>query len=162
MLFLVFRLDNDRYAIDARAIIEILPLVRLAHVPHAPAGVAGLLNLHGQPVPVIDLALLLLGRPYRPLMSTRILLVCLAPRPIDGQEIGLPARDRPLALIAENATDVMRRDPASFVDPGIRSENASFLGPVAQDREGPVRRIAVEGLLTPAIRSALYQDEAHP
>ena len=42
MLFLVFELGNDRYALDAAQIVEVLPLVALKQMPGAPAGSAAL------------------------------------------------------------------------------------------------------------------------
>jgi chemotaxis-related protein WspB len=47
MLFLVFKLGTDRYAIEAAQVVEVLPLVGAKHIPGAPAGVAGILDYHG-------------------------------------------------------------------------------------------------------------------
>jgi chemotaxis-related protein WspB len=44
MLFLVFQLGTDRYAIEAAQVVEVLPLVNAKHIPRAPRGVAGLFN----------------------------------------------------------------------------------------------------------------------
>jgi chemotaxis-related protein WspB len=52
MLFILFQIGRDRYALSAGSIIEVLPLMNLKSVPRAPAGVAGLLNYHGTPVPI--------------------------------------------------------------------------------------------------------------
>lgn len=71
MLFLTFRLGQDRYALDAGQIEAILPLVAIKQLPGAPAGVAGAIGYRGRPVPLIDLSLLALGRPAEPLLSTR-------------------------------------------------------------------------------------------
>ena len=38
MLFLLFQLGNDRYALDASRVVEVLPLVELKHLPLAPRG----------------------------------------------------------------------------------------------------------------------------
>ena len=75
MLFLVFQLGTDRYAIEAAQVVEVLPLVKSKHIPHAPLGVAGIFDYHGAPVPLIDLAELALGKASRQWMSTRIILV---------------------------------------------------------------------------------------
>ena len=63
MLFLIFELGADRYALQAAHIAEVLPVVRIKRVPHAPPGVIGVFDYHGAPVPVIDLSELTLGRP---------------------------------------------------------------------------------------------------
>ena len=65
MLFLVFQLGPDRYALDAKRVAEVLPLVDIKSIPHAPNGIAGVFNYRGTPVPVIDLAQLTLGQPAR-------------------------------------------------------------------------------------------------
>jgi CheW-like domain len=36
MLFLVFQLGTDRYAIEAAQVVEVLPLVNAKHIPRAP------------------------------------------------------------------------------------------------------------------------------
>jgi chemotaxis-related protein WspB len=75
MLFLLFQLGDDRYALDTGRVAEVLPLVAITPIPKAPTGVAGLFNYHGAPVPAIDLSQLTMGRPARNRMNTRIVLV---------------------------------------------------------------------------------------
>src|SRR5688572_9662286 len=105
MLFLLLQLGTDRYALDARVVAEVLPLVTLKQLPRAPAGVAGVFDYRGAPVPVIDLCELTLGRPAQRRLSTRIVLT--------HHDTGGGER-RLLGLIAENATATLRRDPAEF------------------------------------------------
>ena len=62
MLFILFQIGRDRYALAASSIIEVLPLMNLKRVPCAPVGVAGVLNYRGTPVPVIDLNEMTLAR----------------------------------------------------------------------------------------------------
>ena len=66
MLFLMFRVGSDRYALDASRVVEVLPLVGLTKVLRAPAGVAGTLNYHGEFVPVVDVSTVIMGRPAPP------------------------------------------------------------------------------------------------
>ena len=47
MLFLVFQLGQDRYALDTGTVAEVLPLVEITPIPLAPAGMAGLFNYRG-------------------------------------------------------------------------------------------------------------------
>jgi chemotaxis-related protein WspB len=56
MLFLLFDLDGDRYALDAAGIAEVLALAPTKSIPGAPAWVAGMFERHGEPVPVIDVS----------------------------------------------------------------------------------------------------------
>ena len=75
MLFLVFQIGKDRYAIEASQVVEVLPLVNVKHVPQAVVGVAGIFDYHGAPVPLIDLAELALGMPGSALATVTALAV---------------------------------------------------------------------------------------
>ena len=73
MLFLVFRLGNDRYAIEATQVVEVLPLVNWKCVPRAPAGVARQLRQkirRSQKQDRLALLLLTIWRPSLPLYHT--------------------------------------------------------------------------------------------
>ena len=65
MLFLLFQLGEDRYALDAARSPKSCRWSRSRAIPQAPAGVAGVFNYRGAPVPAIDLSQLTLGRPAR-------------------------------------------------------------------------------------------------
>lgn len=147
MLFLLFELGQDRYALQATRIAEVLPLVRIKQIPQAPAGVAGMFSYRGAPVPVLDLAELALGRPAHRRLSTRILLV----------HYGTDAGAQLLGLIVERATEMLRREPAEFRDPGLVSEGTPYLGPVTSDARGLVQRIEIEQLLPPALQALLFR-----
>jgi chemotaxis-related protein WspB len=100
------------------------------------------------PVPVIDLSELALCRPARRHMSTRIIIV----RYPDGD--GTQHR---LGLIAEKATETVRRDPADFTDSGVSNNGAPYLGRVASDANGLVQWIEVDKLLPAAVRDVLFK-----
>lgn len=146
MLFLLMQLDGNRYAIDIRQIVEVLPLVDCKPVLGAPAGVAGIIDYGGTAVPIVDLSQVLAGRPARRRLSTRIVLVRRAPA--SGSN-GL------LGLIAERATDTMRCDPAVFRPSGVAQRSPPQLGGVVLDAAGAVHLIDVGTLLPEAVREAL-------
>jgi chemotaxis-related protein WspB len=143
MLFLKFRIGSESYALDTARIAEVLPLLEITRVPHAPAGVAGLINYRGACVPVVDLSELMLGEPARPHISTRLILVHY------GEHL--------LGLIAEQATETMRRDAGSFADSGLASDAAPYLGPVTHDGGRLIQWIEVQKLLPTAISSVLFR-----
>jgi chemotaxis-related protein WspB len=148
MLFLLFQLGPDRYAIDALRVVEVLPWVHVKGIPHAPAGIAGVINYRGAPVPVLDLCLLTQRRPAGRRLSTRLLVV-------QAEATG----PRLLALIAEQATESLRLDPAAFVAPGVRVENAPYLGPTLPDAQGRLmQRLDLEKLLPDDVRDALFRE----
>ena len=61
MLVLTFRVAEVPYAVAVRRVVEVVPRVGLAGVPHAPGYLAGLLRCRGGAVPVVDLGLLMGG-----------------------------------------------------------------------------------------------------
>ena len=151
MLFLIFQLGPDRYALDARRVAEILPLVSITKIPQAPTGVAGVLNYRGAPVPVIDLSELILGQPARRCLSTRIVLVH------DGSDGG---HARLLGLIAEHATETVQRAVSDFVPSGLLNGGTPYLGPVATDARGLMQWIDVEMLLPRSVKDVLFTQAA--
>ena len=142
-----FQMGADRYVIDTAEVVRVLPLVAIKQIPQAPRGVAGAFDLHGVPVPVIDLCEVALGRPAARCLSTRMVLVNYRDR------VG---RARLLGLLAEKATQTVRRHRSEFVSSGVHCEEAPYLGPVASDSHGLVQWIEVSKLLPESVREALF------
>lgn len=142
MLLLTFRIGQDLYALEARRAVEVLPLVALQRIPDAPPGVAGVFNYRGEPVVAVDLCELILGRPARSSLSTRVIVVNAA-RPETG------ARQL-LGLIAERATEILRRDQRELADPaqGKAAPGPPYLGPILMDASGMIRLLRPENLPT--------------
>jgi chemotaxis-related protein WspB len=148
VLLLLFRLENDRYALDASQVVEVLPLLSVKKIPQASPGVAGVMNYRGQPVPVIDLCELALGKPANLRLSTRIILV----KYPTGEEGG----DHVLGLIAEQATETLKRELDNFVSSGVDIDEAPYLGPVITDSRGLIQLIEVPKLLPTRVRDQLF------
>ena len=146
MLFLTFQIGKDRYALDSAQVVEVLPLVRHKQIPHAAAGVIGAFVYHGKPVPLIDLAQLCLGVPARIRMSTRIFLINYTREP-----------EHLLGLVAEHATQTIRREAHDFTNPGVAVDAAPYLGPVTTDAHGMIQRIEVHQLLPAEVRNQLFR-----
>lgn len=151
MLFLLIQLGNDRYALDSRQIVEVLPLLKIKDLPQSPAGVAGVMDYRGKPVPVLDLSELTMDRPSRLQLSTRIIVVELR----DDQN-----ETRLLGLIAEHATETMRRDPADFVSFGVTNNETPYLGPVVVDSRGIVQWIEPSSLLPASVYELIFKESA--
>jgi chemotaxis-related protein WspB len=147
MLFLLFQLGPERYALDAGRVVEVLPLVDFQPMPGAPEGVAGLFTYRGKLVPAVDLSRLIVGEPAPEKFTTRIILIEYADN--DG-------RPRWLGLIAEKVTQVMRRDEADFYESGPRLNAAPYLGPMLLDEQGVVRRLHEDRLLPNTVRDAIF------
>jgi len=143
MVYLSFQIGADRYALESSGIVSVEPCVRLKRIPQAVAGVAGVFNYHGEPVPVVDLSAMALGQPAQESLSTRMIVVR-----YEG--------DRLLGLLAERAVDTVRYQDADFQDSGV--SGAPYLGLVATDSSGGVvQRVDLALLLTPEVRGILWQ-----
>ena len=151
MLFLLFQLGKDRYALEASRVVEVVPLLELKHLPQAPRGVAGIFNYRGRPVPAVDLCALTLGQPASERLSTRIIIVNY---PDDRGTQHL------LGLIAEHATEMLRKDVKDFVDSGVRLSGAPYLGPILMDDQSPVQWIYEQRLLPEPVRNVLFTQPA--
>lgn len=151
MLFLLFQIGNDRYALEASRAVEVVPLLGLKTIPHAPRGVAGIFNYRGQPVPALDLCELTVGRPAEQRFSTRIIVLNYSDP---------SGRSRQLGIIAEHATEMMRRDERDFVDSGVKVSNAPYLGPVLMDDHGVIQLLHTQNLLGEGVRELLFKEAA--
>jgi len=130
MLFLLFQLGSDCYALPSSRVVEVLMLPELKSWPEAPKRVAGIFNYRGSPVPAVDLCLLAAGFPARERLGTRLIVV----RYPDAQ-----GTERLLGLIAEKVTDTLRKDPREFRDSGLSNRAAPCLGPIYMDGQRPVQ-----------------------
>lgn len=190
MLFLIFSLDDDRYALEANEILEVLPVPALKSLPGTPAWVAGLASDAVGTYPVIDLSALALSRPARRVMSTRLVLLAY-PVPGagarvdgDGEASGTVSSDaaaavavavaeagteasaaaevttRRLGVIVERATSTLRANAEAFEEVGIETPEACYLGPVMRGPDGVIQRIGIADLLPPWVRERLFTEAA--
>ena len=122
-LHVTFRVGTAEYAIPASQVLHLESFETATHVPGAPSYVAGLVQVRGRVVPVVDLR----------------------------KRFGLPATDRELAhrvvvvqlgarvagLLVDSAREVMQLDEASFRDAPelIKQQANGFVTGIATVRE---------------------------
>jgi len=147
MLFLLFQLGDVRYALEASRVIEVIPLLSLKPLPHAPRGVSGVFNYHGAPVPAVDLCEWTLGRPARALLSTRIIIVNYP----DSQNT-----QRLLGLVAERATEFIRKDPKELHESAFRAGRAAHLGPIFMDAGEAIQCLDERRILSEPVCDSLF------
>jgi chemotaxis-related protein WspB len=138
MLLLLFQSAKDRYALGVEHIVEIIPLVRLEQIPHAPDVVSGVFNFRGNPTPVLDLNKLISGEPSATRLSTRIILLNYSDENKGSRIIG---------LMAEQVTETVKCESSNFKDIGVKTNDASFLGDVTTDDQGMIRLVNIQSLL---------------
>ena len=139
MLMLLLAVDRQRYAIDSRFVVEVLPMMTLSKPPQAPPAVAGLFRYRDRILPVIDLCQLVRGTPCRSYLSTRIILLT------------CPQNDRPpllLGLLAERVTQMVAiAETQTFTKPDFTEVMAPYLGDVVMDEQGMIQCLQVESLI---------------
>ena len=139
MLMLLFYVGNDRYALAARQVVEVMSLVELKKLARSPKYLAGLLNYRDRVIPVIDLCQLLSGIPSRSYLSTRIIVINYA---INKEKSSL------LGLIAERVTETLDRQVNDLIEPVIKADTSVYLGEIITDEQGMIQCIQVESLLS--------------
>ena len=148
MKVLVFHIGRERYALPLAAIGRVLPVARLTALPGAPHFVPGLLDLHGEAVPVIDLSKLAGSPPDAVRYDTRLLLV----------DVPAAGRMRRLALKAERVSGVASID-GPLAEAGVAA--APWLGALAHTAAeaatpGMLQLLDPARLLAPATEALLF------
>ncbi|PMQ12108.1 chemotaxis protein CheW [Janthinobacterium sp. AD80] len=146
MKVLVFHIGRDRYGLPLAGIVRVLPLLELKQLPLTPDYVAGLVDLHGVPVPVIDLSRLAGLPPAAAQFDTRIVIV-------DYQAPG--GDTHALGLLASQVRGIADIAMEKLEDSGVTT--APFLGQVASDADGIVQLVELQHLLPPDVRALLFQ-----
>lgn len=145
MNVLVFHIGAERYGLRLAAISQVLPAAALKALPLTPPYVAGLLDLHGAPVPVIDLARLAGLAPSALRFHTRIVV---------ADYVAGDGRVRALGLLAERVQGVQEVAPGLLAASGVRG--APFLGQVATDGGAMLQLVEIEHLLPADVRALLF------
>ena len=146
-LHMQFYVGQNRFVLPARDIIAIVPVVSLREMPQAPHYVAGILNYHGESVPVVDIRVLMAGVKTDIRLSTRIAVIR-----FDVSR----KKQRLLGLLAERLTEVMRIDETRFKASGAANDNAGYLGGVITDNKGILQRLEVSELIPESARKKLF------
>lgn len=114
-LHVTFRVGTAEYALDASEVLHLETFTEATHVPGAPAFVAGLVQVRGKLVPVVDL-------------RTRFGLAP-ANRTLDNRVIVVKVGSRVAGLLVDSAREVLKLDEASFEPPPelLESQAAGFV-----------------------------------
>ena len=165
MLMLLFCVGDDRYALESKRVIEVIPKMALKTLHHAPDYMPGLFNYRSHLVPVIDLCYLIRGSPCRSYLSTRIILVNYqnadAPSGVSvaplQQEASFPTlaenyserirSSNILGLMAERVTGTFHKQETELFDSGIKVDTAPYLGEMIADGQGMIQCIQLKSLL---------------
>ncbi len=147
MMMLLFNIDGERYSLSVADVVELVPYVTLQNLPKAPEYIAGLMNYRGNIVPVVELSILICDRPVKRLMSSRIILI----KPVKEE-------NRYIGLLAENVTEAVKIDEATFTDTGVSSDTSAFVDKIAMDEAGMIQVVNVSKLLPDDVK-VMLQDK---
>ncbi len=139
--FVSFYLEERLYGVDIRIVKEINPSQRITAVPRTPAVVRGLVNIRGQVVLVMDLAVIF-GRAERPVTEDSQIVILKTAAEIKrvhglGQEVdGTVFGDKPSGFIVDRIGDVTSVTAEDFKPPPAHLDQANaryFRGVVRRD-----------------------------
>jgi purine-binding chemotaxis protein CheW len=137
--YVTLGIDREVFAVPVHAVREILDLVPLCRLPDSPPHLAGLIDVRGQAVPVIDLRVRLGLPSIPPTDGTRVLVL----------DIDVSGRSLALGLIADRVFEVAAIEPASIQPP---PDIGAFWRPehikaIARHRDGFVILLDLAALL---------------
>lgn len=151
MLVLLFNLGPDRYGIDVRQVVEIVPRLELRHIPNAPDFIAGLFRYRGEIVPVVDLQQLTQHAPCQQRLSTRIVII----------SYEVPAKGtHMLGLMAERVTEVSTIDDAVVKESHVTLKAAPYLGKMAMEGDEMIQLLNLNKILPAALANTLFAEVA--
>ncbi|MCB2227886.1 MAG: chemotaxis protein CheW [Desulfarculaceae bacterium] len=101
--FVSFRLDQKLFALPLDRVERALRMVAPVRLPEAPPWIAGVINLHGQALPVLDLGQIFGRLPRQPHPDQRLLVVAQRPRRV--------------ALQVDAVESVVKASPGEIVPP---------------------------------------------
>lgn len=149
-MMLLFNIDSERYGLSVADVVELVPYVTLQTLPKVPQYIVGLMNYRGNIVPVVDLSTLICDRPVKHLMSSRIVLI----KPVKDE-------NRYIGMLAENVTEAIKIDEATFTDTGVSSDTNAFVDKIAMDEAGMIQVVNVSKLLPDDVTVMLQENIAH-
>lgn len=143
-----FTIDKDRYLLEAKDIIEIVPFADLKRIQKAPPYVAGLLNYRGETVPVIDVCYLMNDKPCEQKLSSRIALVNYA------NDKGNSAR---IGLLMERLTEIVQFNESDFSDSGVNLKEHSYLDKVVIENNSIVQLVDIRKIIPEEAYEILFK-----
>jgi len=115
---LLFRSGGQVFAVEAGAVLEILPATPATRIPGAPVAVRGLVNVRGALVPVVDAA--------------RAIGVGSSLEAAEGTLVLVEQHARPVALGVDEVLDLVTVDDDALDDraslPGVRPDLVRAVG----------------------------------
>lgn len=117
-LYVVFKVDGAEYALAASDVLQMESFSGATRVPGAPPFVAGILQIRGRVVPVVDLRVRFGLPPVTPTIDSRVVVALYDHRAV--------------ALLADSAREVLKIARSDLKSPPKLLEESGFVKAVAQ------------------------------
>jgi purine-binding chemotaxis protein CheW len=146
MLHVLFRIEGTEYVVPAMDVVQMESFAGATRVPGTPAYVAGLVQVRGRVVPVVDLRLRF-GLPE-------------IERGLDARVVVVRAGERQVGLLVDRAREVIDVPADAFRPPPdvVGHQAAGFVSEVAQVRDRLLMRIDLGKVIGAA---ALQREDDH-
>lgn len=127
-----FELEGRPFGVDVRIVKEINPLVAITVVPRAPRTIRGLVNIRGQVVLVMDLAVIF-GRAPREVTSQSQIVIFKTDAELKNirerdSSVDIEMGDKPIGFVVDRISDVISvpQREVEPVPPHLDVANAKF------------------------------------
>jgi chemotaxis-related protein WspB len=145
-IMLIFYAGESLFAIDNRYVLRIVPKVTLKAIPFAPVYMAGMLNLEGKLVPVIDFCQLIVQRPSESLLSSRIILI---------QD---SAKEHTLGLLGEKVENILPISADKFTKTNFHIAPLPFLDRIYNDGKEIIQYVDIEEFLNFLKKASFFEN----
>ncbi len=137
VLHVVFKVGAADYVLPASEVVQMESYTQATQVPGAPSYVAGLVQIRGQVIPVVDLRARFGLPPITHTLDSRLVVVS------DGR--------RTVGLLADSAREVVRIADADFQSPPeiVSQQARGFVSRVARAGKRLVMRIDLSKVIAP-------------
>ena len=126
MQLLTFTIGAEDYAIESRRVVEVLPFVAARPIPRTPDFIRGIFTHRGRLIPLVDLGWLLIDKPLRETLSTRVIVVEFSLGPCS---IGTGDQRIRLGVAAENVVSLCSIAKIETSLPALPTPDAPALAP---------------------------------
>jgi len=131
--YVVFKINQHRYALPLRVITRALRMVAITPIPDAPLGVKGMINIAGHAAPAINLRLLFGFNDREPELSDRLLV--------------LEAEGETVLLMVDEVIGVIEPDQSQFEPSTKRIAKSKYLVAMIQHPDGMIMVLDIIRLL---------------
>ena len=141
----IFELNNELYGLDVGHVQTIIPLQTIVEVPNTPSFMAGVVNLRGAVIPVVDLRIRFnLSHPEEEMKAVVIIAT------LDDMQVG---------LVVDKVTEVVKIEQESIEPPSplLVSVETAYLRGIGKLDERPIILLDLAQIFSPDEQLALAQ-----